>query len=159
MDDLKKMAEESVYPKDNPMDVVWKTICGDYPEVGEELESIKFRFKEALTKVQREAYEKGQEDTTLKAHIVLKNWDRQAIYEREKGQRDTAREFNEVLDELRKMDCGDNSCVFAKDKRGARTNGGCRCLNGVKPDINRVHVEKTLWLANAIKQRFEVKDG
>lgn len=25
-------------------------------------------------------------------------------------------------------DCGDNSCYFAKDKSGMRTNGGCRCL-------------------------------
>lgn len=24
-------------------------------------------------------------------------------------------------------DCGDNSCYFVKDKRGMRTNGGCRC--------------------------------
>lgn len=26
------------------------------------------------------------------------------------------------------MDCGDNSCVFALDRGGMRTNGGCRCL-------------------------------
>lgn len=26
------------------------------------------------------------------------------------------------------LDCGDNSCHFAKNKTGMRTNGGCRCL-------------------------------
>ena len=25
------------------------------------------------------------------------------------------------------FDCGDNSCRYAKDKGGMRTNGGCRC--------------------------------
>lgn len=28
-------------------------------------------------------------------------------------------------------DCGDNSCMFAKNKGGMRTNGGCRCLKDV----------------------------
>ena len=28
----------------------------------------------------------------------------------------------------RVLDCGDNSCHFAKDKSGMRTNGGCRCF-------------------------------
>lgn len=27
-----------------------------------------------------------------------------------------------------KLDCGDNSCEFAENKTGMRTNGGCRCL-------------------------------
>jgi septal ring factor EnvC (AmiA/AmiB activator) len=26
------------------------------------------------------------------------------------------------------LDCGDNSCIFATDKKGMRTNGGCRCI-------------------------------
>lgn len=26
------------------------------------------------------------------------------------------------------LDCGDNSCSFAKNKGGMRTNGGCRCI-------------------------------
>lgn len=25
------------------------------------------------------------------------------------------------------MDCGDSSCLFARNKTGMRTNGGCRC--------------------------------
>lgn len=28
------------------------------------------------------------------------------------------------------IDCGDSSCVFARNKTGQRTNGGCRCLDG-----------------------------
>lgn len=27
------------------------------------------------------------------------------------------------------LDCGDNSCYFATDKTGQRTNGGCRCFD------------------------------
>jgi len=27
------------------------------------------------------------------------------------------------------LDCGDNSCFFAKDKSGMRTNGGCNCFS------------------------------
>lgn len=27
------------------------------------------------------------------------------------------------------LDCGDNSCNFAKNKTGMRTNGGCRCFD------------------------------
>lgn len=26
------------------------------------------------------------------------------------------------------LDCGDNSCYFAKNKTGMRTNGGCSCF-------------------------------
>lgn len=29
--------------------------------------------------------------------------------------------------ELLGLDCGDNSCLFARKKSGARTNGGCQC--------------------------------
>lgn len=29
--------------------------------------------------------------------------------------------------ELLGLDCGDNSCLFAREKSGARTNGGCQC--------------------------------
>lgn len=25
------------------------------------------------------------------------------------------------------LDCGDNSCRYTKEKKGMRTNGGCRC--------------------------------
>lgn len=30
---------------------------------------------------------------------------------------------------MRELDCGDNSCIFAKNKGGMRTNGGCRCFS------------------------------
>ena len=26
------------------------------------------------------------------------------------------------------LDCGDQNCLFATDKSGMRTNGGCRCI-------------------------------
>jgi hypothetical protein len=29
------------------------------------------------------------------------------------------------------LDCGDNSCEFATQRGGMRTNGGCRCLEGL----------------------------
>lgn len=29
--------------------------------------------------------------------------------------------------ELLGLDCGDNGCLFAREKSGARTNGGCQC--------------------------------
>jgi hypothetical protein len=33
----------------------------------------------------------------------------------------------EIESSLTTPDCGDNSCDFATDKSGMRTNGGCRC--------------------------------
>lgn len=33
--------------------------------------------------------------------------------------------FEELMDVLRSLDCGDNSCLF-KSSGGMRTNGGCR---------------------------------
>ena len=34
-----------------------------------------------------------------------------------------------VVEALRHLDCGDNSCLFASEKGGMRTNRGCRCLD------------------------------
>ena len=49
----REIAEEIVYPENNPMDAfmdaVWKEICDTHPCIGEELESIKFRAESALT--------------------------------------------------------------------------------------------------------------
>jgi len=44
--------------------------------------------------------------------------------EREKSPRSYCNESLEVS----ALDCGDNSCLFAKNKGGMRTNGGCRCF-------------------------------
>lgn len=30
------------------------------------------------------------------------------------------------------LDCGDNLCLFAEQKGGMRTNGGCRCLSDLR---------------------------
>lgn len=39
------------------------------------------------------------------------------------------REGEKVIeDRSQKLDCGDNSCLFAENKTGMRTNGGCRCF-------------------------------
>jgi hypothetical protein len=35
------------------------------------------------------------------------------------------------------LDCGDNSCAFAKSITGMRTNGGCRCLEALDHDTRR----------------------
>ena len=45
------------------------------------------------------------------------------------------------------MDCGDNSCNYAKKKGGMRTNGGCRCLQDVDPHMKRVNIERVLRFA------------
>jgi hypothetical protein len=29
-------------------------------------------------------------------------------------------------------DCGDNSCIFSSGRGGMRTNGGCRCFEGLE---------------------------
>jgi hypothetical protein len=35
------------------------------------------------------------------------------------------------------LDCGDHDCLFAKDKSGMRTNGGCRCLKDIDSILQR----------------------
>ena len=37
------------------------------------------------------------------------------------------RAIDEIYEQTKRLDCGDQSCLFAKDKSGQRTNGGCRC--------------------------------
>ena len=44
---------------------------------------------------------------------------------------DTEKYLTEGVKKLENFDCGDNSCRFAKNKSGMRTNGGCRCLNNL----------------------------
>ena len=48
------------------------------------------------------------------------------------------------IKELSTLDCGDNSCYFAKNKTGMRTNGGCRCLSNcdTKDKINILKLYK-----------------
>ena len=36
---------------------------------------------------------------------------------------------------LADLDCGDGGCRFVKVKSGQRTNGGCRCLEGLPLDL------------------------
>lgn len=48
----------------------------------------------------------------------------------------------EVRRRFDRMDCGDNSCIYAKDKGGMRTNGGCRCHDrpGMSYMLRALHV-------------------
>jgi len=44
------------------------------------------------------------------------------------------------------LDCGDNSCVYAKKKGGMRTNGGCRCFQDFV-GLKRRSIERVIKLA------------
>jgi hypothetical protein len=50
---------------------------------------------------------------------------------------------SELIDILKKLDCGDNSCYFAHDKNGMRTNGGCRCLTS--PNCATQEAIRRIW--------------
>jgi len=46
------------------------------------------------------------------------------------GREDAVQSMHQQLreiGELFKLDCGDSSCLCAAEKKGMRTNGGCRC--------------------------------
>lgn len=47
------------------------------------------------------------------------------------------------------LDCGDNSCLFAKVRGGMRTNGGCRCLEPIE------NGKEGRELARNIRLRFQ----
>lgn len=53
------------------------------------------------------------------------------------------------------MDCGDNSCNFAIDKGGMRTNGGCRCL----ADVQISPVFRRTLLGHVAEIRRRVRDA
>lgn len=62
-------------------------------------------------------------------------------------------EIKRLVQELDRMDCGDNSCPFAKDKKGMRTNGGCRCLKSLPFRLR--HAITSLW----VKYKGDVENG
>lgn len=56
--------------------------------------------------------------------------------------------------ELLGLDCGDNSCMFAREKTGARTNGGCQCdlakaVSAIHLAINQCVDQLGYWQDNA----------
>lgn len=58
------------------------------------------------------------------------------------------------------LDCGDNSCYFAKNKSGQRTNGGCKCFNDPanagKIRTYTLHLEYTLMqIAEEYERLYE----
>jgi hypothetical protein len=52
--------------------------------------------------------------------------------------------MDELINALSEMDCGDNGCLFVKDKHGMRTNGGCRCLKEL-PTKLQLAIKKIWW--------------
>lgn len=46
----------------------------------------------------------------------------------------TVRSLKQLAENMA-ADCGDNSCRFAKNKSGMRTNGGCRCVEIRDPSL------------------------
>ncbi len=59
------------------------------------------------------------------------------------------------------LDCGDNSCHFAKEKTGMRTNGGCRCfdLAGIKSRSLVYDAIELLPKYLATRQQLEAVDA
>lgn len=55
-------------------------------------------------------------------------------------------------------DCGDNSCAFAVQRGGMRTNGGCRCLSG-RSILNSPKIEQWAFCANAYIRLLKKKDS
>jgi hypothetical protein len=56
---------------------------------------------------------------------------------------------------MSELDCMDNSCRYAKSKTGQRTNGGCRCLQGLGQE-QRIKVHS--FIADLQRQIAEAQD-
>lgn len=50
------------------------------------------------------------------------------------------------------LDCGDNSCSFAENKSGMRTNGGCRCAENNPRQVGRYAV----WARHRVKKLEQI---
>ena len=78
-----------------------------------------------------------------------------------------ARETFELsrLGAIEPPDCGDNSCLFAKQKGGMRTTGGCRCLRNNPRDVERyarhlrVLAEANALLIQSLETEIKVLRG
>lgn len=68
----------------------------------------------------------------------------------------TKQELIELLEKTQgaSLDCGDNSCFFATDKGGMRTNGGCRCLRDISFEV-RQYVKRTYLKPQTIQNLVE----
>lgn len=65
---------------------------------------------------------------------------------------------------MNQLDCGDNSCAFAKTKTGMRTNGGCRCFSNAgfsRSVIQSAHemLPELLQLRSELSQLKEERDA
>lgn len=58
----------------------------------------------------------------------------------------------DLVSQLKKLDCGDNSCLFSQGKHGMRTNGGCSCLAAL-PQGLRIAIERVWYQAKNKKEK------
>lgn len=50
-----------------------------------------------------------------------------------------------MMADVKPLDCGDNSCLFALERTGMRTNGGCRCLQELHlSTVQRINLERRI---------------
>ena len=62
---------------------------------------------------------------------------------KESNESEVYQNIKPLLEVLSKLDCGDNSCRFAQNKGGMRTNGGCVCLRDIDKSV-RLEIHK-IW--------------
>lgn len=72
------------------------------------------------------------------------------VEEERERTRERHKHLDAALDLLENIDCVDGSCLFAKDKTGMRTNGGCRCIENMSRSTARLVFNS---LARALKER------
>lgn len=60
--------------------------------------------------------------------------------------------IKDLVLQLQKLDCGDNSCEFSRSKNGMRTNGGCRCLGSLPLGL-RIAITRVWYKANDKKEK------
>ncbi|MFA5429520.1 MAG: hypothetical protein WC279_15050 [Sulfurimonas sp.] len=60
--------------------------------------------------------------------------------------------IKDLVLQLKKLDCGDNSCLFSQNRTGMLTNGGCRCLTTL-PQGLRIAITRVWYQANDKKEQ------
>lgn len=53
--------------------------------------------------------------------------------------------LDQIIAALGELYCGDSMCRFTTKQHGQRTNGGCRCLAGVPPRLERA-LHHAYWI-------------
>lgn len=127
--------------------------AADYDALAKELEEAKATESATTYHFDRLKRERDAAQALLQKE---KNWSK-AVEENRDDISGCLAEKTELLKEAKEiadfnLDCGDNSCRFAKqkDRGGLRTNGGCRCLEN-----NRNEVLKILFGLRTFLKRLE----